>query len=365
MKIERLEIKFNPQFISQIPLSRLQKDYLEVLLREKSIAATVRFYYHQGWLVHFSDLYALIFNLTHNSVIQNPEFIEYFKKLVLRQDFKKFHLAPASKVQEVELTQIKNLPFFRSLKKEALDFLLENAKTYEYPPYSLLIQQGDRERDMYVLLDGTMGIYKRNVQGDRFCVASLVPGCLFGEYGFFLNEPRLADVIALSKVKVLKIEYRPAIFDAWIQKQVAENLKHRFWIIHGIMRSNLLSMLPEDTTDQLIHRGQIKEIKAHQVLFKENTPGTQFYVLIQGSIIIQQGGKSINVLKQGDCFGELSLFVNQGIRTASAQAQTDCLLLEINANDFFDLLADNLFLAKEIEAIAYQRIKSDQKRNNN
>lgn len=364
MKIERLDLKFNTQFISQIPLSRLQKDYLEVLLREKSIAATVRFYYSQGWLVHFSDLYALIFNLTHNGVIQNPEFIDYFKKLVLKQDFKKFHLAEAQKVQEVDLSQIKNLPFFRSLKKEVLDYLLQHAKTYEYPAYSLLIQQSDRDRDMYVLLEGTTGIYKKNVNGERFCVASLVPGCLFGEYGFFLNEPRLADVIALSKVKILKIEYIPEIFDQWIQKQVAENLKHRFWIIHGIMKSNLLSMLPEDTTDQLIHRGHVKEIKSHQVLFKESTPGTQFYVLIQGSVIIQQGGKSINVLKQGDCFGELSLFVNQGIRTASAVAQTDCLLLEINSNDFFDLLADNLFLAKEIESIAYQRIKNDQKRKN-
>lgn len=363
MKIERIEIKFNAQFISQVPLNRLQKDYLDVLLREKSIANTVRFYYRQGWLVHFSDLYALIFNLAHNNVIQNPEFTEYFKRLVTRQEFKKFHLGEASPVKEVELVQIKNLPFFRSLKKEVLDFLIQNAKTFEYPAYSLLIQQGERERDMYVLLEGTAGIYKRNTQGDRFCVASLVPGCLFGEYGFFLSEPRLADVIALTKVKLLKIQYQPEIFDSWIQKQVAENLKHRFWIIHGIMRSNILSLLPEDTTDQLIHRGQVKEIKAHQVLFKEKTPGTQFYVLIQGSIIIQQGGKSINVLKQGDCFGELSLFVNQGIRTASAVAQTDCLLLEISANDFFDLLADNLFLAKEIESIAYQRIKNDQKRN--
>lgn len=364
MKIERLEIKFNTQFLPQVPLSRLQKDYLEVLMREKTIAGTVRFYYKQGWLVHFNDLYALIFNLTHNNIIQNPEFIDYFKKLVLRHEFKKFHLAESTSVQEIEMNTIKNLPFFRSLKKETFDFLIQNAKTYEFPLYSLIIQQNDRDRDMYVLLDGHIGIYKRNAQGDRFCVASLVPGCLFGEYGFFLNEPRLADVIALAKVKVLKITYQPDVFDHWIQKQVAESLKHRFWIIHGIMRSNILSVLPEDTTDQLIHRGHIKEIKAHEVLFKENSPGTQFYVLIQGSIIISKGNKSINVLKQGDCFGELSLFVNQGVRTASAQAQTDCLLLEIGANDFFDLLADNLFLAKEIESIAYQRIKSDQKRHN-
>ncbi|NUM59159.1 MAG: cyclic nucleotide-binding domain-containing protein [Bdellovibrionaceae bacterium] len=362
MNIEKIEIKFNVQPLSLIPLNRLQKDYLDVLIREKSIANLVRFYYRQGWLVHFNDLYILVFNLTNAHVILNPEFPEYFKKLVIKNDFKKFHLAQASVVKEVEFKQVHSLPFFRSLKSEVFEFLMKNSKVYEYPAYSLLIEQGTNERDMYTLLEGTAGIYKRNSQGDRFCVASLVPGCLFGEYGFFLNEPRLADVVALSKVKVLKIEYQANIFDTWINKQVAENLKHRFWIIHGIMKSNILSLLPEDTTDQLIHRGKIKEIKAGETLFEENSHGTQFYVIIQGNILIQQGQKNINVLKQGDCFGELALFVNQGIRTARAKAQVDTLLLELNAQDFFDLLADNLFLAKEIEAIAYQRVKSDQKR---
>lgn len=364
MKIENLEIQFNTQNVAQLQMSRLQKDYFEVLQQERRISSTVRFYYKQGWLVHFSDLYSLIYNLTQYRIILNPEFMEYFKKLTIRQESKKYHLVEPSTPKELELTEIKNLPFFRSLKSEVRDFLLKNARIYSYPTYTLLIQQNDLDRDMYILLEGQASIYKKTKQGERYCIASLVPGCLFGEYGFFLNEPRLADVIATSPVRVLKIPYLPEIFDPWIKKQVAESLKHRFWIIHGILNSTVLSLLPEDTVDQLIHRGIVKEVKANQILFKENTPGTQFYVVIQGSIQIQKNLKNLNIMKQGDCFGELALFTNQGIRTATAITKTDGLLLEINASDFFDLLADNLFLAKEIEAIAYQRIRNDQKHKN-
>jgi len=77
---------------------------------------------------------------------------------------------------------------------------------------------------------------------------------------------------------------------------------------------------------------------------------------------IMQNGKNINVLAAGDAFGEMSLFINQGIRTATAKAQTECIVLEISSQDFYALMAENLFLAKEIEKLAYSRLRNDQNR---
>ncbi|MBL7543894.1 MAG: cyclic nucleotide-binding domain-containing protein [Bdellovibrionaceae bacterium] len=362
MKIENLDISFQLANISSVPMSALQRDYFQILKQEKSIAKTVYFYYQQGWLTNFSELYALIYNLTQAQVITNPEFIEYFKNLILKSEPGKNDLPPEIKTREIDLNIVRSLPFFRSLRAESLNFMLANSKTYSLSPRTMVLHEGGTDRDMYVLLRGQVGIYKKNINGERFRVATLIPGCLFGEYGFFLNEPRLADVVALNEVQVLKITYIPEVFDQWIRKEVAESLKHRFWVIHGIMRSPILSILPEDTTDQLIHRGQLKTVAANEILFKERTPGHFFYILIQGSMTILQNGKTINVLNAGDSFGELSLFVNQGIRTATIRAQTDCIVLEISSQDFYALMAENLFLAKEIEKLAYTRLKNDQKR---
>lgn len=362
MKIETLDITFQLQNAAVVPMSMLQKDYFQILKQEKSIAKTVYFYYQQGWLINFAELYALIYNLTQVQSIKNPEFVDYFRQLILKNEPEKTNLLPEIKNQDIDLSTVKSLPFFRSLKPESLNFLLANSKAYSVPKQTLFIQEGGVDRDMYVLLKGQVGIYKKSSTGERFRVATLIPGCLFGEYAFFLNEPRLADVIALNDVQVLKIIYIPEIFDQWIRKEVAESLKHRFWVIHGIMRSPILSILPEDTTDQLIHRGQLKTLTANEVLFKERMPGHHFYILIQGSLTIMQNGKTINVLSAGDAFGEMSLFINQGIRTATAKAQTECIVLEISSQDFYALMAENLFLAKEIEKLAYSRLRNDQKR---
>lgn len=362
MKIENLEINFRLPNAATVPMSSLQKDYFQILKQEKSIAKTVYFYYQQGWLTNFAELYALIYNLTQVQSITNPEFLDYFRQLILKTEPDKTNLHPEIKTQDVDLNSVKNLPFFRSLKPDSLNFMLANSKAYSVAQQNMFIQEGGVDRDMYVLLKGQVGIYKKNAAGERFRVATLIPGCLFGEYAFFLNEPRLADVVALSDVQVLKIIYIPSVFDQWIRKEVADSLKHRFWVIHGIMRSPVLSILPEDTTDQLIHRGQLKTIAANEILFKERAPGHHFYVLIQGSMTIMQNGKTINVLSAGDSFGEMSLFVNQGIRTATAKAQTECIVLEISSQDFYALMAENLFLAKEIEKLAYSRLRNDQKR---
>lgn len=362
MKIENLEINYQLQNAAVVPMTALQKDYFQILKQEKSISKTVYFYYQQGWLMHFAELYALIYNLTQAQVITNPEFLDYFKQLILKTEPEKNNLPPELKNQDIDIASVKTLPFFRSLKPDSLNFMLSNAKPYRVDKQNMIIQENGVDRDMYVLLKGQVGIYKKNINGERFRVATLIPGCLFGEYGFFLNEPRLADVITLTDVHVLKIIYIPDVFDKWIRKEVAESLKHRFWVIHGIMKSPILSILPEDTTDQLIHRGKVRTIPAGEILFKERMPGHNFYILIQGSILIIQNAKTIATLSAGDSFGEMSLFVNQGIRTATAKAQTECIVLEISSQDFYALMAENLFLAKEIEHLAYSRLKNDQKR---
>ncbi len=362
MRLENLEIQFHIHNSALVPMSSLQKDYFQILKQEKTIAKTVYFYYQQGWLINFSELYALIYNLTQVQAITNSDFFDYFKSSVLKTEPEKNNLHPEVKLKDIDLSNVKSLPFFRSLKPDSLNFMLANSKSYAVPKNTLVIQEKGMDRDMYVLLKGQVGIFKKNTNGERFRVATLIPGCLFGEYGFFLNEPRLADVVASTDIQILKIIFIPEVFDGWIKKEVAENLKHRFWVIHGIMKSPILSILPEDTTDQLIHRGQLKSVAANEILFKERTPGHFFYILIQGSMAILQDGKTINVLSAGDAFGELSLFVNQGIRTATTRAQTDCMVLEISSQDFYSLMAENLFLAKEIEKLAYSRLKNDQKR---
>ena len=97
-------------------------------------------------------------------------------------------------------------------------------------------------------------------------------------------------------------------------------------------------------------------------MFSQNEIGDKAYCLIQGTLAVLQNDKNIQTLKQGSFFGELALIVSGGRRTATIVCTSEVTVLEIPQIQFYQLLAANLYLAKEIQLIAEERLKRDQVR---
>ncbi len=65
-------------------------------------------------------------------------------------------------------------------------------------------------------------------------------------------------------------------------------------------------------------------------VLKEGDVGTSFYVLASGQVRVSKQNKLLNVLKAGDCFGEMAYLARQRFqRTASVTADSDVTLIEI------------------------------------
>ncbi|MBF0555625.1 MAG: protein kinase [Nitrospirae bacterium] len=75
--------------------------------------------------------------------------------------------------------------------------------------------------------------------------------------------------------------------------------------------------------------------KKDEEIFKEGSIGNKMYIIMSGQVKItkmSQGNTTetlLNVLKQGDCFGEMSL-MDSAPRFATATALTECALVAIN-----------------------------------
>jgi serine/threonine protein kinase len=68
-------------------------------------------------------------------------------------------------------------------------------------------------------------------------------------------------------------------------------------------------------------------------VIKENDVGTSFFVIAAGEVKITKQGKLLNILKAGECFGEMSyLGKRQFQRTASVSAVNDITVIEIAAD---------------------------------
>ncbi len=378
-KIERERIILAPLNMDQIHLSgqivsSLQKKtisftaqqitYLELMQNQSSISEISNTFLKQGKLVSFTQIKELIIFLVQEGLIENPTFISYFNQKTtsdLKSGFFENLFKQEKQTSDV-IERIRKIPFFRSLPQEITELFLAHHRVVHCPPEVKVCQAGQFQRSLLCVLDGSLSVFKKSLQGEMQHMADISPGSVFGETGFFLNQARSADVITTSESLIVKFKYVPEIFDPLVQKEKAQSLQKRIWLIHALLASDLFKGLPDDCFDSLIYAGNLTPFKAGTSVFSEGQKAESFFIIIQGNVQVLQNQKIIRELSQGDCFGEIALLLTGGVRTASVLCESESLLLEISAQKFYQLLGDNLFLACEFEKISAKRVQADQLR---
>jgi CRP-like cAMP-binding protein len=77
--------------------------------------------------------------------------------------------------------------------------------------------------------------------------------------------------------------------------------------------------------------------RAGEVLMLEGEPGDAFYVIVDGTVRVEHGDRTIRSMTAGGFLGEIAL-VEHGARTATATCVTDCRMLEIKRHEFERLM---------------------------
>ncbi|MCL2387561.1 MAG: methyl-accepting chemotaxis protein [Defluviitaleaceae bacterium] len=97
-----------------------------------------------------------------------------------------------------------------------------------YERNDIIIAEGEQHAEcMYFILEGNVDVYKAYGKVNEILLASLAAGDLFGEMALFLQEPRIATVVAQDKATILEIKYND-VFDF---------LKHHPDIAYSIIES--------------------------------------------------------------------------------------------------------------------------------
>jgi Cyclic nucleotide-binding domain len=94
-----------------------------------------------------------------------------------------------------------------------------------------------------------------------------------------------------------------------------------------------------------------------QRVFAEGDAGDALYVVMSGELQVVRSGAKIATLKAGECFGEMAV-LDQGLRTATVTALTDCELRRIGDEDFRELLERTPGIAISMLAILARRVTS-------
>ena len=347
MKIETIEFSFNATKERGLSLTELQIQYFDVFKKERSIKKAVQFFLNNGWLVNFSQLYDLVKTLDAKDIL--------IPKISLAKN------SIARHTNKITFSDFCKWPFFRSLPEPIQNYLWDMHQIVNVAAGTTIVIEGENTKDLWTQVTGQSAIYTKGLGHLKKVVGVIDPMSTFGELGFFMGEARSADIVTLCASSFIKIPYSKDI-QQLVKKDAFQNLKHRFQVMRAFMQSTLFKNLPEHTMDEVIFRGRLLNAKPQQLLFNEGDVGAACYIIISGQVGIFQQGTFINLLKQGSCLGEVSLFWSGGKRTAAAVAQSECLLLEIKQSDFYAVLSENIQLAVELEALAFERGQNDLQR---
>lgn len=98
--------------------------------------------------------------------------------------------------------RLKEIPIFSHLSDEEAKRLAAFASETSVAEGQILMKQGDYSTELIGIQEGTADVIR---DGEK--IASLGQGDLIGEMGLLEREPRNADVIATSPMRVMKLTH--------------------------------------------------------------------------------------------------------------------------------------------------------------
>jgi CRP-like cAMP-binding protein len=103
--------------------------------------------------------------------------------------------------------------------------------------------------------------------------------------------------------------------------------------IELLRRVPLFAAQGERGMDEIARLVRVVDVPAERALTREGEPGSDFFVIADGSVRIERGGRLLRKLGPGDFLGEIAL-IDGGARTATATTDSNAQLLVIAQRDF-------------------------------
>ena len=114
---------------------------------------------------------------------------------------------------------------------------------------------------------------------------------------------------------------------------------------------------PEHILAELAPLMEEEEYEQNTLIFKEGEMGDCMYIIHKGEVKIHKGNIVLAVLKEKEVFGELSL-LDAEARSASATANTDCMLFRVNQEPFYELVETRTEVVRGFIKILCQRLRA-------
>lgn len=99
-----------------------------------------------------------------------------------------------------------------------------------------------------------------------------------------------------------------------------------------------------------------RTFRAGEVIFREGESGTEFFVVKSGKVAVQHGNKTLQVLGEGEIFGEMAL-IDSEPRSASVIAETDAVVVPVSEKQFLFMTSEAPYFALNVMRVLAKRLR--------
>ena len=100
---------------------------------------------------------------------------------------------------------LSRIEIFQDLKEKELSILKNRMERKEFPKGTIIFQEGDEGKEMYIVLSGSIGISVRLPDSTELPLAQIQAGNFFGEMSIIEQAPRSATCRTLEDSVLLTL----------------------------------------------------------------------------------------------------------------------------------------------------------------
>ena len=126
--------------------------------------------------------------------------------------------------------------------------------------------------------------------------------------------------------------------------------------IDQLSKVQLFSTFNKKELSTLARASDDVSVPAGKELVRQDSPGHEFFLILDGECSVRRNGRHVATLKPGDYFGELAI-LDRGTRNATVVAETPVTLLVLGQREFGGVLDELPVLAHKMLTIMAHRLR--------
>ncbi len=180
---------------------------------------------------------------------------------------------------------LKDITLFNSLSKKNLEEIEKISSKEDFKAGNIIFYEGDKPIFLHILLEGVVKLYKTDSKGRQIYIHQFTPVSLIGELANFENILFPATAEAITKCKILKIEYSKFdnnfLRNPNVSFEIIKSLSKKTKILSNIIHQEMILSTDAKIAKLIVeHLELFKQLKNGQIASLVNiTPETLSRIL--------------------------------------------------------------------------------------